>query len=89
MKQNTRPCKRCDLQWEVDEDSIQAMIDEDQLGISIVTQEVYETRLDICLQCPSFIFGTTCMHNGKLIRYIAKFSESKCPYPFGGKWDVG
>ncbi len=82
-------CKGCSGSTKVSEDSIQALIAEaDKNKSDIVSEELYKARVEICEQCSSFQYGTTCSYSGSIIHYQAKFKNQTCPYPRDSKWEM-
>lgn len=65
------------------------IVNAEKRGVKLATDTVFKKRVDVCQQCPSLRYESTCMHNGSLILYKAKLAESQCPFPFGSKWDEG
>lgn len=52
----------------------------------MVTEEVYKTRMDICIQCPSFRQqDKRCMQCGCFMEAKTRFKKTYCPI---GKWGV-
>ncbi|MBW8349507.1 hypothetical protein K0H71_08625 [Bacillus sp. IITD106] len=82
-------CKGCTQNVIVSKEVLQELIhDAEKEGRNIVSDDVYEIRLNICKNCPSLQYETTCMHCGSLIHYRAKLEQSTCPHPEGSKWLV-
>ncbi|MCR2823079.1 DUF6171 family protein [Lederbergia panacisoli] len=80
-------CKGCTHNVIVSQEILQELVqDAEKEGRKIVSEEVFEKRLNMCNSCPSLQYGTTCMHSGSLIHYRAKLEASTCPYPHGSKW---
>jgi hypothetical protein len=80
-------CKSCSGSIKVSEDYIQSLIKEADLNkFNIVSDELYKARVEICKQCSSFQYGTTCSYSGSIIHYQAKFKSQTCPYPRESKW---
>jgi hypothetical protein len=81
-------CKGCIESVIVTEDVIDELVKEaEEDGSVIVSDEVYEARLKICENCPSFQYGTTCAHSGCIVRYRAKFKNKSCPFAGKPKWE--
>ncbi|WP_096189010.1 DUF6171 family protein [Evansella halocellulosilytica] len=76
----TNECKSCGIHVNVDMDSL--LIDKEKS----VSDDTYEQRLAICMECPSLQYGTTCQHSGEIVSYRALFKEKSCPYPAAPKW---
>lgn len=51
-----------------------------------VNEDLYQKRVQICLDCSSLQYGTTCRHSGVLIGYKAKQKNKRCPMPGAAKW---
>ncbi|MCJ8007514.1 DUF6171 family protein [Lederbergia wuyishanensis] len=80
-------CKGCTHSVIVSKEVLQELIqDAEKDGRKIVSEDVFEKRLNMCKSCPSLQYETTCMHSGSLIHYRARLKESTCPYPQGSKW---
>jgi hypothetical protein len=72
----------------VTEEIIQELVKETEENLSvIVSDEVYQSRLKICENCPSLKYGTTCAHSGCIVRYRAKFKHKSCPFAGKPKWE--
>ncbi|WP_100406327.1 hypothetical protein [Bacillus solitudinis] len=52
-----------------------------------VNENVLKERLDLCLNCTSLQYGTTCMHSGALVSFRAKLKNKGCPFPGSPKWE--
>jgi hypothetical protein len=75
-----RVCKRCGINGQVD---IDKLLDDKTKSVS---DDIYEKRLDICMECPSLQNGMTCQHSGDIVTYRALFKEKGCPYPRSSRW---
>lgn len=51
-----------------------------------VSDEVYEERLNLCMECPALMYGTTCQYSGELVAYRTLFNEKSCPRPGQPRW---
>ncbi|WP_139367478.1 DUF6171 family protein [Bacillus alkalicellulosilyticus] len=75
-----RQCKSC--RTPVVDVDIDVQID----NANTVDEETYEKRLEICMECPSLVYGSTCKHSGCLVSYRTYLKDKKCPEPSGAKW---
>lgn len=81
-------CKGCLETVIVSEEVIEELVKEAEVDVSaIVSEDVYEQRIEICKSCPALKFGTTCAHSGSIVRYRAKFKNKSCSMPGKGKWE--
>jgi excinuclease UvrABC ATPase subunit len=76
----TRECKSCGINVQVDIDKV---VNDETKSVS---DDIYEKRLAICMECPSLQYGTTCQHSGDIVTYRAFMKEKSCPYPGTPKW---
>lgn len=82
-------CKGCSGSTKVSENIIQTLIMEAEKDkSSIVSDELYKKRIEICDQCPSLQYRTTCAHSGSIVRYQAKLIKQTCPFPRKSKWEM-
>ncbi|SDZ47896.1 hypothetical protein SAMN05421736_11413 [Evansella caseinilytica] len=51
-----------------------------------VSEEVYQERLEICMECPSLLYGTTCQHSGAIVHHRAMLADKHCPSPLQPQW---
>jgi len=54
--------------------------------VPLTKQDQYERRLKVCSTCDKFIYGTTCMSCGCIIRVRALNALRICPHSSGSKW---
>ncbi len=81
-------CKGCVESVIVSEEIIEELILEaEEQPLLIVSEVVYQERLQICEDCPSLQYGSTCAHSGCIVRYRAKFKNKNCPFAGKPKWD--
>jgi hypothetical protein len=81
-------CKGCVESVFVTEEVIQELVKETEEDLSvIVSDEVYQSRLNICENCQSLKYGSTCAHSGCIVRYRAKFKNKSCPFVGKPKWE--
>ncbi|WP_413381377.1 DUF6171 family protein [Alkalihalobacillus sp. 1P02AB] len=78
MKQ--RYCKSCQVP-EVQID-IDFYIEHDR----VVSDELYEKRVAICMECSALLNNKTCRFSGELVTYRAMIKEKGCPFPTTRKW---
>ena len=80
-------CKGCSSSVIVSSEEVQKLVEEQlALEIDLVDDELYEKRLEICKNCPSLEYDTTCRHCGCFVQFRAKLAYKHCPYPEGAKW---
>lgn len=74
-------CKRCGLKTALSETDIQKMVDSvtSMKGIRLVGDDTYKERFNICTECDSFMYGSTCSVCGCVMRVRALLSDGKCP----------
>lgn len=51
-----------------------------------VSEQIYEERLAICMDCSSLQYGTTCKHSGCIVSYRTLLINKSCPHPGQAKW---
>ena len=84
----TDNCKGCSATVRVSSKEIDEMI----AGIvnckkfKITNPDEYLERLNICSECTSLEYGTTCMQCGCIVQIKAIIQKEKCPYPRNSKW---
>lgn len=71
-----RHCKSC---------GHEALRPETYVDPSGMAEEVRESRMKICLACPS-LENHTCKHSGYIISYLASQEDQHCSHPDGSKW---
>lgn len=74
-------CKRCGLKTVLSENDIQKMVDEvtSMKGIRLADDDKYKARLNICIGCGSFLYGSTCNVCGCIVQVRALLLDGKCP----------
>jgi len=83
----TMSCKGCSASVIVANKDIEKLVEEQlALEIDVADDDTYEKRLEICKNCPSLAYDTTCQHCGCFVQFRAKLAYKKCPYPEGAKW---
>ena len=55
-------------------------------NVKTANEEEYAKRINICMNCESLMYNTTCRHCGCIIQIKAKLEHSACPYPYQPKW---
>jgi hypothetical protein len=76
----TDNCKGCRASVKVDEEQIARMLSKIKAEDS-VSDKQYALRLEVCRQCASLSYESTCMHCGCLVAFRAKFKNQSCPHP--------
>jgi len=80
-------CKGCLNTVIVSSEEVEQLVNEQlQLETDLVDDDIYEKRLEICKNCPSLAYDTTCSHCGCFVQYRAKLAYKHCPYPSGARW---
>lgn len=82
-------CKACSASVIVSENQIDEMLNIIISGnqFKLISEDSYKKRLDICFNCKSLEYGTTCLQCGCIVQIRARLLESTCPYPQQSKWD--
>ena len=83
-------CKRCGLKTVLSEQDIERMVNEvrSMRGIKTVQDDVYQSRLNACFDCPKLEYGSTCALCGCVVHVRALLSDGKCPFPKNTRWQV-
>ncbi|MBD8069051.1 hypothetical protein F7888_08675 [Bacillus sp. PS06] len=71
---------------ETDEQARKLVEEQLQLETDLVSDDLYEERLNQCKSCPALSGQFTCTHCGCYVEYRAKLAYKTCPYPFNPKW---
>lgn len=80
-------CKGCMNSVIVSSEEVEQLVHEQlELETNLVDDGVYEKRLEICKNCPSLAYDTTCSHCGCFVQFRAKLAYKHCPYPGGARW---
>lgn len=48
-------------------------------GVRTVTEDIYSARFDICRNCDSFMYGSTCGVCGCVMQVRARLADGRCP----------
>jgi len=88
MQEAANPCKGCRESVQVAPESIAAMIAQVEATRETVSDQVYHSRLQQCLNCEHLQYGTTCMICGCIVQVKAKIKTSTCPDPDHSRWDA-
>ncbi|MGN0108062.1 MAG: DUF6171 family protein [Hominilimicola sp.] len=74
-------CKRCGMKTVLSEDDIQKMIDEvtSMKGVRLADSDTYKARFDVCADCESLMYGSTCAQCGCVMQVRARLLDGKCP----------
>ncbi|MDG5471618.1 DUF6171 family protein [Jeotgalibacillus sp. ET6] len=75
-----RGCKSCGFPESIDFDQLMEGAEQ------TASDELYEQRLDLCMACPSLLYGSTCSFSGDIVHYRALFKEKSCPRPGSSVW---
>ncbi|WP_117169906.1 DUF6171 family protein [Paraliobacillus sediminis] len=80
-------CKGCSASVRHTKEEVEALVSE-QLALEpdLVTEAIYQSRMQICEQCPNLQYETTCGYCGCFVAFRAKLAYKKCPDPTGSKW---
>jgi len=80
-------CKGCSQNVHVAKKEIEALLEMQTRSFSnLVTDAIYQERLEKCNHCPYLLYGTTCQYCGCLVQYKAKFPEKHCASPDNPQW---
>ncbi|WP_204502059.1 DUF6171 family protein [Aquibacillus albus] len=80
-------CKGCAASVRMSNKEVDKLVEEQlMLEIDVVDDNVYNERLEHCVECPSLVYDTTCSHCGCFVKYRAKLAYKECPHPKGPKW---
>lgn len=81
-------CKACSASVHVNSEDIGRMVDEivNSPEFNIVTEKVYEERLNQCHNCDNLLYDTTCMQCGCIIQVRALLEDKDCPHPNKSRW---
>lgn len=87
MSSSVRPCPACPgsvrlTSWDMDNMIAEAL----KSGIKPVDDHTYQSRLNVCSNCESLVYETTCMKCGCIVQIRALDSARKCPHPNGDRW---
>ena len=74
-------CKRCGLKTVLKESDIQKMIDEvtSMKGIRLASDAEYTHRFNVCAECESLMYGSTCAVCGCVMQVRSRLADGKCP----------
>ncbi len=77
----TKKCKRCGLKTVLTQDDIEKMVNEvmSMKGVRLAREDEYMKRIDICAECDSFIYSSTCAVCGCVMQVRARLQDGKCP----------
>ena len=80
-------CKSCHGTGTTERPSAGTFVEQQlALEIDLVSDEVYDRRIDICSTCPSLSNESTCLHCGCFVEFRARLGYKSCPSPNGTKW---
>ena len=48
-------------------------------GVRLVAEAEYTRRFGICLECPHFMYGSTCDVCGCIVHVRARLADGRCP----------
>ena len=74
-------CKRCGLKTVLQESDIQRMVDEvtSMKGVRLVDTDTYSERFNVCSECESLMYSSTCALCGCVMQVRARLADGKCP----------
>lgn len=77
----TEKCKRCAAKTVLSESDIQKMVDEvvSMKNIRLAEENVYSSRINVCLSCEKLLYGSTCAVCGCIMQVRARLEDGKCP----------
>lgn len=80
-------CGKCSGNINVSEKEIEAQINKViESGVPLADKDLYRKRLEACDACERFVYGTTCMSCGCIVKVRALNALRICPHEFGSKW---
>lgn len=84
----TDKCKGCSKSVRVTSEEIRKMVEEivDSGNFNLVTEEVYEKRLQQCIGCEYFQYDTTCLQCGCIVHVRALLADKDCPHTKKSRW---
>jgi hypothetical protein len=84
----TDNCKGCSRSVRVASEEISNMVKEivDSGNFNLVTEEVYEERLQQCNDCKYLQYETTCIQCGCIVQIRALLADKDCPHTKRSKW---
>lgn len=65
------------------EDEVRRVVES---GVPLTKRDQYEKRLDACNNCDQFVYGTTCMSCGCIVKVRALNALRICPHVSGSRW---
>jgi hypothetical protein len=82
-------CKGCSASIKVQPEDIKAMILSiiNSRNFNLVSEEVYNKRLQKCEGCKYLEYNTTCRECGCIVQIRALQKEKDCPYPNNSMWE--
>ncbi|WP_332630771.1 hypothetical protein [Halalkalibacter flavus] len=89
MMKYSNDCKGCQRNVSVTDEPLIYYSDssiEDHDDDEFVHEDLYSKRVQLCLDCTSLQYGSTCKYSGVLISYKAKRKNKSCPMPGAAKW---
>jgi hypothetical protein len=83
-------CKGCTASVWIPSESIKNMVNEiiSNKNFDLVSEVVYNKRLEQCHKCPCLDFKTTCRQCGCIVQVRALLKDKYCPYPKASRWEV-
>jgi hypothetical protein len=88
MKQELRPCPRCNSEPGVfTPEKVSAMAAEIKIDPALAAEDgLYEKRIEACGVCEALREQVMCAHCGCFIIFRARPAKSYCPHPKGDRW---
>jgi hypothetical protein len=81
-----RPCPYCEPEIFTQE-KVAALAAEIRIDPSLAAEkELYEKRLDTCMECEALREQVMCAHCGCFVLFRARVAKSYCPHPNGDRW---
>lgn len=81
-------CEACSVSVHLTPEEIEALFGKTVRvkNVKTVSEDEYTKRMNICMDCESLLYNTTCRHCGCIIQIKAKLENAVCPYPYQPKW---
>ncbi|HHY81428.1 MAG TPA: hypothetical protein GX505_01975 [Clostridiales bacterium] len=85
---NSNKCEACSVSVHLTQEEIDKLFGKMARvrDIKTVSEDEYKKRINICMNCESLLYNTTCRHCGCIVQIKAKLQNSACPYPYKPKW---
>ncbi|KOP67819.1 hypothetical protein AMS62_23100 [Bacillus sp. FJAT-18019] len=80
-------CKGCQDGYRISDEQIHRVLASPMFSSDrCVSDDEYDTRIQVCTLCPKLLGGTTCALCGCIVQISAKLKAKRCPYPGEDHW---